>query len=98
LGGLVLIGSTGQGQAQTTLTNTYIQTFSTGGNTTPFAGSGSVAGWLYWYSIYGNVDMTNDPSMDAGGDPTSGSLKVYIPFGPSGNQQLWFGSFDDQYG
>ena len=98
LGGLFLVGSAGQIQAQTTLTNTYIQTFSTGGSTTPFAGSGSVAGWLYWYSVLGNVAMTNDPTMDAGGDPTSGSLQVYIPFGASGNQQLFFGSFDNEYG
>lgn len=98
LGAVLLVGSAGSARAQSVLTNTYIQTFSTGGNSTPFAGSGCVAGWLYWYSIYGNVDMTNDPSMDAGGDPTSGSLKVYIPFGPSGNQQYFFGSFDDAYG
>jgi hypothetical protein len=95
LGSFLLAGSAGIAQAQ--ITNTYIQTFATGGNTTPFS-SGSVAGWEYWFDIYNNVIMTNDPSMDAGGDPTSGSLKVALPFSTGGDQQLFFGSFDDQYG
>ena len=80
-----------------TITNTYTQPFDAAGNTTPFTG-GSVAGWLNWYGLYGNTAMTNDPAMDAGNDPTSGSLKVYLPFGPGGDQQAFFGSFHNQYG
>lgn len=96
LAALVTAGSVIGTQAAT-LTNTYTQPFDAGGNTSPFTG-GSVAGWLNWYGLYGNTAMTNDPSMDAANDPTSGSLKVYLPFGASGNQQAFFGSFHNQYG
>jgi hypothetical protein len=95
LGGFLLAGSAGTAQAQ--ITNTYIQTFDSGGNTTPFAGTGSVAGWFYWYNFFGNVSMTNDPTMDADGNPASGSLMVSIPFTPAGNGQVFYGSFDDQF-
>lgn len=104
LGALALLSSPLTLQAQTTLTGTYTQTFEPGANTAPFAGSGSVAGWLYWYGAFGNVNMTNDPTMDAQGLTTSGSLMVSIPFNvnnpliPTNNQQTFFGSFDDQYG
>jgi hypothetical protein len=84
--------------AKAQLTGTYTQTFDDGGNTAPFSGSGSVAGWEYWYGFYGNVLMTNDTTMDVGGSSTSGSLIVSLPFTASGNQQTWFGSFDDNYG
>ncbi len=95
---LVMAGSAPRLQAQTTLTGTYLQTFAIGSNTNAFAGSGSVAGWLYWYGLLGNVAMTNDPTMDASSNASSGSLMVYLPFGVTNSQQTFFGSFDDQYG
>ena len=95
-GGLLLAGATSHVQAQQ-ITNTYLQTFDAGGNTTPFAGTGSVAGWFYWYNYFGNAGVTNDPTMDAGGDPTSGSLEVSLPFGSAGNGEVIFGSFDNKY-
>ena len=47
---------------------------------------------MYWYSLYQdcfgagyNLNMTNDPTMDANGDTNiSGSLYVYSPFAPPG--------------
>jgi hypothetical protein len=84
---VVMVGATTQSRAQQ-FTNTYIQTFDS---------SSSVAGWFYWYSILGNVTMTFDPTMDAGNNPASGSVLVQIPFTTTGNQQLFVGSFDDQY-
>ncbi len=75
----------------------YINKFPTGGATQPFTG-GSVASWVYWYGLgYTNVLMTNDPAMDAGGDPASGSLKVHLPFGTTADQGVFFGTFDNQY-
>ncbi len=98
LAALSVAGTAQIAKSQTTLTGTYTQTFATGGITTNFAGTGSVAGWEYWYGLFGNTMMTNDVSMDVGGDPASGSLEVSLPFGASGNQQTFFGSFDDAYG
>ena len=91
----LLLGASSQAQP---LTTSYTNTFDAGGNTTPFTG-GSVASWVYWYGVVGNnAKMTNDPSMDAQGDPNSGSLLVYLPFGPSGDQGVFFGTIDNQYG
>jgi hypothetical protein len=83
--------------AQTTLTNSYTNTFDTGGVKIAFAGTGSVASWVYWYGLgYNNTLMTNDPTMDAQGKTnTSGSLLVYSPFGASGGQDVFFGTFDN---
>ena len=50
-----------------------------------------------WYNFFGNVTMTNDPAMDADGTPGSGSLLVSLPFDTGGGQQVFYGSFDDQY-
>jgi len=78
-------------------TQSYTNTFPTGGNKSPFTG-GSVASWEYWYGLnYTNILMTNDPTMDAQGNPNSGSLKVYLPFGNAGDQGVFFGTFDNQY-
>lgn len=96
--GVLLLGSESQSQAQTFLTDTYTNNFAVGANTEPFADSGSVASWIYWYGDvgYGNTQMTNDITMDAGGDPTSGSLLVVQPFTGSG-QSVFFGTFGNQW-
>jgi hypothetical protein len=96
--GLALSGLAGSTQAQTFLTDTYTNNFAVGANTEPFADSGSVASWIYWYGDvgYGNTQMTNDITMDAGGDPTSGSLLVVQPFTGSG-QSVFFGTFGNQW-
>jgi hypothetical protein len=97
LGCSALIHSTSM--AQTTLTNSYTNSFPTAGNTTYFTG-GSVASWIYWYGLgFGNTAITNDPSMDAQNQTnTSGSLYVSLPFTNSGDQAVFFGTFDNAYG
>ncbi|HXR46450.1 MAG TPA: hypothetical protein VN784_03335 [Candidatus Limnocylindrales bacterium] len=74
----------------------YINTFSTGGNSSPFAGSGSVASWISWYDTPGtNSPITNDVNtLDAGAGPNCGSLMVVCPF-THGNQNLFFGTFSN---
>jgi hypothetical protein len=96
---LALVASTSQTQAQFPQ-GSYTNNFATGGNTTPFTGSGSVASWIYWYSAPGgNTPMTNDVTTpDPLGGPDAGSLQVFTPFGTGGNQNLFFGTFDNQYG
>ena len=84
-GALLLAGSA---PVQAQLTTTYTQTFDTGS---------SINGWFYWYSIFGNTTMTWDETTDAGNNTSSGSLLVSIPFTPGGNQQLFVGSFDDNW-
>jgi hypothetical protein len=81
-------------------TNTYTQSFLTGGNSAPFAGSGSVASWISWYDTPGsNTQMTcdvNTPDPNAGGAGAGvGSLEVDCPF-TNGNQNLFFGTFGNQ--
>jgi hypothetical protein len=85
--------------AQTVTTESYTNSFPTDGNTTDFTG-GSVASWVYWYGVIsGNAAMTNDPTMDAEGQTNiSGSLLVQLPFTNVGNQGVFFGTFDNQYG
>jgi hypothetical protein len=96
---LALIGSTLQSQAQFPV-GSYTNNFATGGATNPFAGSGSVASWIYWYNTPGgNSPVTNDVTTpDPNGGPGAGSLKIYSPFTPSGTQNLFFGTFDNEYG
>ncbi|MEI9865968.1 MAG: hypothetical protein WDN00_15740 [Limisphaerales bacterium] len=91
---LALIAMTGKIQAQFPQGD-YVNNFGTGGNTEPFAGSGSVASWIYWYSAPGgNTPMTNDVTTpDPLGGPGAGSLLVSTPFGTGGNQNLFFGTF-----
>lgn len=64
----------------------------------PFNSSSSVASWLYWYDIVNNTGMTWDSTTDAGGNTNSGSLEVSIPWVGTGDQQLWFGTWDNAYG
>jgi hypothetical protein len=68
--------------------------FDTGGSTTDFSGSGSVASWVYWYGTPGGITpMTNDVSLDVNNYPGSGSLMVVSPFGTDANQNVFFGTF-----
>ncbi|HET7624667.1 MAG TPA: hypothetical protein VFM25_05320, partial [Verrucomicrobiae bacterium] len=78
----------------------YTNIFDTGGNTEPFAGSGSVASWLYWYNLPGNnTPITNDvTTLDPNAGPTAGSLRIDTPFDGTGNQDVFFGTFGNQYG
>src|SRR5438034_11072159 len=65
--------------------------------TNSFDAASSGASWIYWYGLgYNNTAMTRDATMDAG--TGSGSLQVYLPFGNSGDQAVWFGTFHNQYG
>jgi hypothetical protein len=93
--GLALALAASRGLAQTILTTSYTNMFDTDGNTTYFAGSGSVASWLYWWGLIGgNAGVTNDPSMNVTGDTNNyGSLYLPMEFGPAGNQQAVFGTF-----
>jgi len=95
---LLLGGALNSGHAQTFLTGSYTNSFDNGGNTSPFAGSGSVASWLYWYNTPGNnLPITNDVHMDAGGNSSSGSLYIPNPF-TTPTQNVFFGTFGNQYG
>jgi hypothetical protein len=98
LGLVVAALAASRGMAQTVITNSYTNSFPTGGNTTYFTG-GSVASWLYWYGLsFGNTAMTNDPTMDAQNETnTSGSLYCALPM-VIYNQVQIFGTFDNQYG
>jgi len=95
---LTLAGLTDRAQAQT-ITDSYTNKFDIGSNTDNFSGSGSVASWLYWYSNPGgNKAITNDIHMDAGNNPASGSLMIVSPFPTNtGDQNLFFGTFGNQY-
>ncbi len=87
--GMVLGLSAGASRAQT-----YFNGFGTGGNTTNFSGSGSVASWIYWYGAPGNgLPMTNDVSLDVFNDPNSGSLQVVSLFDAGPAQNVFFGTF-----
>src|SRR5262249_29921907 len=71
VGALLLIGCVLHVEAQFPAGD-YTNTFDIGTNTSDFSGTGSVASWIYWYSIYGNVSMTNDIHMNADLRPNSG--------------------------
>jgi hypothetical protein len=93
--GAALLGAVTNGQAQT---GSYTNTFDIAGLNASNTG-GSVASYIYWYGLgYGNTPMTNDPTMDANGNASSGSLQVFLPFGASGDQGVFFGTFHNQYG
>ena len=67
--------------------------------TNTFDDATSTASWIYWYGLgYGNTAMTFDPTMDAQSNANSGSLQVSLPFGASGDQGVWFGTFHNGYG
>ena len=58
---VTLAGLTARTWAAAFPAGSYINTFNTGGNTSPFAGSGSVASWISWYDTPGNNSpLTND--------------------------------------
>ena len=86
LAGFALACSITQTEAQTTITD-YTNTFDNNGNTTFYQ-----VNWMYWYSLYQdcyglgyNLNMTNDPTMDADGNTNvSGSMYCYNPFAPPG--------------
>lgn len=85
----------------TTITNSYTNSFPNGGATSDFSGGGtSVASFLYWYGPgYNNTPVLGDPTNDAAGDPTSGSLDLNLPFTTTFSQNVQvFGTFDNQYG
>lgn len=97
---LVLMGGAAI-QAQTFLQGTYTNDFDLGGNTSSFSGSGSVASWIYWYNTPGgNTPMTCVYGLDADGNTnTSGCLEVDSPFtGGAQPQNVFFGTFDNEYG
>jgi hypothetical protein len=97
LAGLALAASIGASQAQTFITTSYTNNFDVGTNTANFAGSGSVASWIYWYNTPGgNSPMTNDVSEDHNNNSASGSLQVVSPFlGVPGTQDVFFGTFNN---
>lgn len=99
VGAIMLAAAISASQAQTIITNSYTNTFDVGANTANFAGSGSVASWLYWYNVPGgNLAITNDITMDSHNNPASGSLLIDSPFGTDGTQNIFFGTFDNQWG
>jgi hypothetical protein len=84
--GVILIQSTSH--ARSIITD-YTNTFDNNGNTTLYQNN-----FMYWYSLYAdcivsntyNINMTNDPTMDAAGDTNvSGSLLCVSPFAPRGS-------------
>src|SRR5580704_9301073 len=95
LAGLALSACMCVSPAQIFLTTSYTNNFDIGPNATNFSGSGSVAGWLYWYGVPGNnTPMTNEVSMDVNNNTNSGSLQVISPFlGIPGTQNVFFGTF-----
>jgi hypothetical protein len=97
LGALALIAAAPRAFASITITNSYTNSFDTGGATADFSGTGSVTSWLYWYGVIGgNTAMTNDVTMDEDGQTnTSGSLYVSLPFTTNGNQGVFFGTFNN---
>jgi len=94
----VLLGLT-TGQAQTFITDSYTNSFGLGGNTADFTG-GSAASWIYWFNTPGgNAPITVKYGLDANNQTsTSGCLEIDSPFGASGTQNVFFGTFGNQYG
>lgn len=99
---LMLISSATRSQAQFPINASYQNNFAVGTNTLPFAGSGSVASWIYWYNTPGgNTPMTNDVNTpDPAGGAGAGSLEVDSPFSlqngfgdTNTTQNLFFGTF-----
>lgn len=85
-------------RAQTVITNDYTNSFPNNGATSDYSGGGtSVASWTFWYGV-GGTTIQGDPTNDAAGDPTSGSLNLVMPFTSSSQQVQVFGTFDNQYG
>ncbi len=85
--------ATSSGMAQTVLTNSYTNSFPNGGASGFFTG-GSVASWIDWYGSF-TATLQGDATKDAGGDPTSGSLNISLPFSGASQQVQLFGTFDN---
>jgi hypothetical protein len=69
-------------------------TFLQGSYTNSFDTSTSVASWITWYGLgFNNNPMTWDGTMDAGNNPSSGSLQVVLPFTSTRDTGVWFGTF-----
>jgi PKD repeat protein len=85
--------------AITIQTNSWTNTFPIGTNTTYFTG-GTMVGTAWWFGSWPlcNNPMTNDPSKDAQGNSSSGSLYVSIPWTGTGQQGWFFSTFDDAWG
>jgi len=67
--------------------------------TNSFDTASSTASWIYWYGLgFNNTPMTWDSTMDAQNNPNSGSLMVSLPFGSTGDQGVWFGTFHNGNG
>jgi hypothetical protein len=107
LAALALASSVVQTEAQFPINASYVNNFDVGDNTEPFSGSGSVASWIYWYSVPGgNTPMTNDVTTpDPNGGASAGSLEVYSPFSAENGygatnhtQNLFFGTFGNGSG
>ena len=98
--GALSLGAASTSQAATFLTTSYTNSFDLGGNTADFSGSGSVKSWIYWYNTPGgNAPMYCHYGLDANGKTsTSGVLEVDSPFGTGGTQNVFFGTFGNQYG
>ncbi|MGD1088617.1 MAG: hypothetical protein ABR955_07800 [Verrucomicrobiota bacterium] len=79
---------------------TYVNNFAVGANSSPFAGSGSVGSWIYWYNTPGGgIPVTNDVNTpDPLGGAGAGSMEIFNPFTAAGTQNLFFGTFDNGYG
>jgi hypothetical protein len=87
---LLTLGLAPRSQAQDhILTTSYTNTFDT---------SASVASWIYWYDIINGTSVAWDGTKDAASNSASGSLKVSIPWSGTGDQQLLFGTWDNNYG
>lgn len=86
-------------QAQTFLTDSYTNKFDLGTNTADFTG-GSAASWIYWYNVPGgNTPITVKYGIDANNQTnTSGCLEIDSPFGASGTQNIFFGTFANHSG
>jgi hypothetical protein len=81
------------------------QTITTSSWTNQFNSASDAASWQYWYSVFPDylgqpysLPMTNDPTMDAQGNPSSGSLILFSPFGQAPrpsfpSQNVVFGTF-----
>ncbi len=92
LAGTTLLGATASLHADVAPnpTNDYVNSFDA---------ESSRASWLYWYGVNpGNSAILWDAAKDAATNAGSGSLAIELPFGPSGNQQVMFGTFGNGYG
>jgi len=63
------------------------------------SGKGSWITWNGWGLQDDGTMLTHDPTLDAGNDPLSGSLRYAFPFtGAGGEQMMTFGTLSDRWG